>query len=763
MGINKQSSSGLAALGKLRIPINHSTALAYSALILILFIAFTLRLLPVRWEIPSGFIHLNEFDPYYQFMLTQHMVQDGLLSPYLGNGWTNMQVWFPFGLNTQTSLPALPMTAAALYSIISTLGIQVDLMSFCAMIPVIIGTLSCLIMYFIGKDMGGRTLGLFSAFILAMAPSWLQRSSLGFFDTEIPGLLGLLLFVFFFLRAIDGNKTLRSSLIYSVCSALALAYFMSGWGAAFYLLDLTVLFVIVLIALRRYTPRLLLSYSIVFGLSLLIATKVPYISLDYLVGGPILPVAAGFILLLIAEVLRNNLSARTKTILTGGSIAVIAGVFVVLGAMGVLSDIAGKFISVVNPLVRSAAPLIASVAEQTIPSWGGLYYETGIMILFFLFGLFFVLRNPTNRNIFLLLFSFSALYFSASMVRLLVLFAPAFALLVGLGIINMLKPFFTIIKESSNLSVKAKRKFVRVNKEYSAIAILFIFIILVSCFALTPQATYAQPRAIHGAYAPTSISSASLPIIPSETAPEWINALSWCQNNLQQSDVVVAWWDYGNWLSYLGNVTTLCDNTTANSTQIENVGFIYMANETQSLKMLSHYNPDRTQYVLVFTTIQISQSSSSTTSYQYTASFSQYGDEQKWAWMARISGSAMQRFIDTGYIPASLGWEDETSFQNITSSGTYEWTDQGLNSTIYKLLSYTKQLYCNEVSENLNQYGIVLSPDVAAETPMFFKPAFISGLDTSPYQYNGLVPLVGIYEIDWQGYQQAIANGTVKP
>ena len=28
------------------------------------------------------------------------------------------------------------------------------------------------------------------------------------------------------------------------------------------------------------------------------------------------------------------------------------------------------------------------------------------------------------------------------------------------------------------------------------------------------------------------------------------------------------WWDYGNWLSDLGNVTSLADNTTENATQI---------------------------------------------------------------------------------------------------------------------------------------------------------------------------------------------------
>jgi dolichyl-diphosphooligosaccharide---protein glycosyltransferase len=761
VGSNKEQSSGLAALGKLRIPVTHSTILCYSALILILVISFTIRFLPVRWEIPSTIIHLNEFDPYYQYMLTQHMIQDGLLSPYLGSGWTNMQVWFPFGLNTATSLPALPMTAAAIYSAISAVGIHVDLMSFCAMVPVVMGTIACLIMYFIGKDMGGKAVGLFASLFLALAPSWLQRSSLGFFDTEVPGLFGLLLFILFFMRAIDNNKSIRSSILYSVGSALALAYFMSGWGAAFYVVDLAVFFTVIMIALRRYTPRLMLAYSITFGLALFIATKVPYISLHYLVEGPIIPVAAGFVLLVVAEILRNNISAKTKTILTAGSVAVIALIFIVLGATGSLSDIAGKFISVINPFDRSSNPLIASVAEQTVPSWAGIYYDVGVMGLFFLVGLYFVLKNPTNRNIFLLLFSMTALYFSASMVRLLVIFAPAFALLVAMGVLGLLKPFFTIIKDTSNLAVKAKRRLTRVSKEYSGFAILLVFIILVSSFAFSPQAG-GEPRVIRGAYAPTSISGASLPIVPDEQAAEWLNALEWCQTNLKSTDVVVAWWDYGDWLSYLGNVTTLVDNTTANSTQIENVGFIYMASETQALKLLSQYGQDRVKYILVFETLQIASSSSS--SYVYTASPSSYGDEQKWAWMARISGSASTRFVQNGFISAADTWTNEEPFQTYDSAtNTQTWTDKGLNSTIYKLLSWTKQQYCESITNAISTQGALVQPDVAGVEPKYFTPAFISGEDTNPFKYGGIVPLVGIYEISWDKYNQDLASGLIRP
>ncbi len=385
-------ASGLKSFGKLRFKVNHSSVLAISALILILFIAFTIRILPMRWEIASGTIHLNEFDPYYQYSITNYMVQHGLFSPYTDH-WINYQQWYPSGLDMSNSLPALPMTAAALYQVVSFLGINVDLMAFCSVLTVVLGTLSVLLIYFIGKDMGGRALGLFAALFLALAPSFLQRSSLGFFDTEIPGVLGLLLFILLFLRSMDSKRSLRGSLIYSVGAALALAYFIAGWGAAYYILDLTALFAFVLVMLKRYDQRLLINYSVTMGLGLLIATQVPYIGLSYLTSAPMVPVAAVFIVLLVAELLRHNVSAKTKTIVAAATMVALVAAFAAIWLSGDLGRIAEKFFSVIDPFTRAAAPLIASVAEHRISAWGNLYYELGIGVLFFLVGLYFILKN----------------------------------------------------------------------------------------------------------------------------------------------------------------------------------------------------------------------------------------------------------------------------------------------------------------------------------------------------------------------------------
>jgi dolichyl-diphosphooligosaccharide---protein glycosyltransferase len=741
------AKDGLNSFKKFGFKLNHSRVIAISALILILFVAFTLRILPIRWEIAGGQIRLNEFDPYYQYSITKYMVTNGLFSPYT-NHWVNLQQWYPSGLDMSRSLPALPMTAAALYDIISFLGINVDLMAFCSLLTVVLGTLSCLIVYFIGKDFGGRAVGLLAALAMALAPSFLQRSSLGFFDTEIPGVLGLTLFILFFMRAMDSKRSQKQSLIYAGGAGLALAYFIAGWGAAYYVLDLTAVFAFVLVLLKRYDQRLLINYSLTMGLGLLIATQVPYIGLSYLTSGPMIPVIGVFLVLLIAELMRHNVSAKTRMTITAGSIVAIVVAFAGLWSLGYLGELASKFFSVIDPFARAAAPLIESVAEHRISAWGNLYYELGIGILFFLVGLYFTLKNPTNRNVFLIIFAATGLYFGSSMVRLLVLFAPAFALLMASGSIGLIKPFMTLLKEGSGPAIKTKRKLLRVSKEYSGLGVILIFIILMTQFAFTPQ-TGGIPRVYSSAYAPTAISASSLPVIPNEQVPQWLNMLSYTQNNLKSTDVVTAWWDYGYWLSILGNVTTLADNATVNSTQIENIGFSFMGTEQQSLKMLSSYGQDRVQYMLVFTVLYVQTASTSSGSTVYVATPAGLGDEGKWMWMARISGQAKDRLVNEGFMNSNTAWTDEYKFGNVSSStNMWEWNTQGQNTVIYKLMTTAAQKFANNTNGIVELYQTPV-------TPTYFDPVYVSGAEITSISNGVLIPLVALYKIDWAAYNAA--------
>jgi len=737
--VKEKNVSGIKSFEKFRPKTDHSSILTYAALTLILFLAFTIHLFPIRWEIDPATgksnLLLSEFDPYFQYRFTEYIVKKGFTSWI---SWVDYQRWYPQGFNiARAAYPGLPLTAALLYEIISILGVGIDLMSFCALFPAIMAILTSLAMYFLGKDIGGRPVGLLSALILALHPSYIQRTSVGFFDDETIGIFAMILFIFLFLRAIDENRHINSTIKYALASGLSLGYFCAGWGAAYYPIGVTALFTFILLLLKRYNLKILITYSITCGLGLFIAINVPKLSPAYLLTSAIMPVAVVFGLLCLAEISRNITTSRGKAIAAIALILMLVGGFTALSITGYIQNIAGKFISVINPFTREASPLIESVAEHRISAWGSLYYDLGIGILFFALGLFFMFRSPSNRNLFIIILGLTSLYFACSMVRLLVLFAPAFSLLAAVGINGLLRPFVTLLKEPPRIS---KRKYAGgyVGKEFSGVAIFLIFMILMSSYA------FPMPKVYRQVYAPTTISGGSLSLVPETPVQEWVNMLKWTRENLAATTVVCSWWDYGYWLTILGNVTTLADNATINSTQIENIGFTFMSNETQALRMLKLYNAD---YILVFVTID------------YNGNFANAGgDEGKWMWMARISGKAHDRLVSQGFIPEGEMWTDDFEkvrelFGNYTL-GTH-WADndkdgqidntelisasRGQSSTIYKLMTYAVERWKQE------QRGG--SPPTTKL--LYFEEAYIAGLDNDGYKYGGIVPLVCLYKINY--------------
>jgi len=736
--------NGLKSLGKLRIKISHGSVMTFSALLLILFVAFIIRIFPIKWEIQTGSIHLSEFDPYFQYRFTEYVVKNGFISwVWPPPGWIDTQRWYPGGISSTTGYPGLPFTAAFLYKIVSALGVNIDLMSFCSLFPTIMGMLACLAIYFLGKDIGGKPIGLLAALFLALSSSYISRTSLGFFDDETIGIFALIVFAFLFLRAIEENRPLSSSAKYAIGSGLTLGYFCAGWGAAYYPLGLTVLFVFVLILLKRYTQRLLLSYSLTFGLGLFIAINVPRLAPTYLTTIAILPIAGVFVVLCLCEVFRALTTSKLKGIFIIVFPAMLITGFVVLWQLGYMRNIGGKFIAVIDPLVRSASPLIESVAEQKISGWGSIYYEFGIAIIFFIAGFFFILRNLNNRNLFLLIFGLTSLYFAGSMVRLVVLLDPAFGLLAAVGIIGILKPFVTLLKEPPKIFTKKKYSLEHVGKEFSGTTLFLIFLILMTNLAFSPQ-TGGMPNVYRQAYAPITITAGSLSFVPNQPISAWMDALEWMKNNLQSTTVVCSWWDYGYWLTILGNVTTLCDNGTNNSTQIGLVGRVYMSNETQAVRILKEqfngpHGPPT--YILVFTTF-------ASTGQDYPVG----GDEGKWTWMAKIANSS--EMVRNLYADEWGEWEYKewtnstgqyNTFGNATAS-PFKWNAVGQNTTIYKLM------------ENAKSFLLYSTLGYTAPTLTYFKnPHFFGGpVATIGTDSSGntvyLCALVCLYEVDYAKY-----------
>ncbi len=720
--------NALTSIGVLRYRISHSSLIHISLLVIILVIAATIRLLPLRW----GF-QLSEFDPHMHYRLTKYMVDNGF---FAWRSWIDTMSWYPHGLDVSTAiLPGLATTAAAFYQIANALNLVPGpilssevyhpltadpVFNFVVIFPVIMATLTVLVMYFVGKDIGGKEVGLFSAFFLALSSAYISRTSLGFFDDETVGILGIILFMFFFLRSIEPERSNKNSFIYSIAGGLSLGYLFSCWGAARYPLGITLVFIPVLLIIKRYSSRLFVSYTTTFAVAILIAITVPKVGVSFLSEPTVLAVLGMFLILCIFEFSGKIKTSRNKKLFIYGFLALIVLIFITLSSLGLIGSLADKFIAVIDPGARvgetSVQQLLQSVQEHRPATWGSFYYDLGVGILFIPVGIYFALQNPTNRNIFLVIFGITSIYFAGSIVRLTLLMAPVVSILWALALVQIIKPFATILREGPAINKRKMRFRPHVGKEFSAAFIILMFLLMTITFVL-PSAGSSFPRVIDRAYSPTTIAASSLPLKPAEPVRDWLDALNWMRVNMESDDVVAAWWDYGYWITAIANKTTLADNGTGNTTQIGLIGKMFMSNETEAIKFLKEYDVD---YVVVFQT------------FRDDGSDAVYGDEGKWRWMARIPG-----LDDAQYGNYSLGidWTDTNNDGQIGSDELLV-NEKGNSTVLYKMMHYARDMVLNYGSNIQLEYfeEAYFSQEIGA-TPQF--------RDSQGY----FVPMVCVYKV----------------
>jgi dolichyl-diphosphooligosaccharide--protein glycosyltransferase len=674
------------------------------------------------------------------------MVDNGF---FAWTSWTDTMSWYPQGYDIGASIfPGLAATAAFFYQIANALNLAPapilssavyhpltadPVFNFCVLFPVFMATVTVLVIYFVGRDIGGKEVGLFSAFFLAVSSSFISRTSLGFFDDENVGIFGILLFIFFFLRSIDKDRSIKSTVTYAAAGGLALGYLFSSWGAARYPLGITLIFVLVMILLKRYSTRLLISYGTAFGVALGLAACVPKLGVGFLTEPTVLAVAGMFLVLCMIEVSRRITTPKSKMYFVIGFLALLVVGFVVLDSLGLVGSLGAKFYSVIFPSERmgesAVQQLVQSVQEHKPATWGSFYYDLGVGLLFVPIGLYFALQNPTNRNIFLAIFGVTAIYFAGSMVRLTLLMAPAMSLLWALALVQLIKPFVTILRARPTVSRRKMRLKPRVGKEFSAVFIILMFLLLTVTFVL-PSAGAKNPRVINRAYSPTTIAASSLPL--RAQVSDWLDTLNWIRVNLNEDDVVASWWDYGYWLTAIGNTTTLADNGTVNSTQIGMIGQVFMSNETEALKILNKFDErgdKKITHIVVFTTFGTQDEGQ--TLYDYG-----YGDEGKWRWMARIGG-----LDDNLYGNLTLGqdWIDTNDSGQYDEEDAVVVNELGNSTVIYKLMRYARDVLTT------GQSDIVLE---------HFERAYFSQEDAATLQwYPGsdsyFATVVCVYKINY--------------
>jgi len=135
----------------------------YLLIIGILALSFSLSFMIRAQPLEYGF-ELNEFDPFFNYRATQFMVENGLPA-YLE--WRDDLSWHPYGRDVSTtSQVMLHTTATMLYQIF---GMGTSLYDFTIWFPVVIGSLTTIVIFALVRTIGGTTAGLFSwAFCFAL-------------------------------------------------------------------------------------------------------------------------------------------------------------------------------------------------------------------------------------------------------------------------------------------------------------------------------------------------------------------------------------------------------------------------------------------------------------------------------------------------------------------------------------------------------------------------------------------------------------------
>src|SRR6266849_3393282 len=693
------------AAGRALRSIPRPTALHTAILVLVLAMAGIVRLLPLRWG-----AYVSEFDPYFNLNDMRHITANGWISWY---SYTISASWFPFGrAPVTTSYPGTSFTGSLFYQFLQTIGINTTVYQAAVYVPVALGIFAVLVTYFFAKDMWGKSAGLFAALFAAFNSSLISRTDLGFFRNEGVGIPTMILTFLFFLRAIQPQRSLKSTLVYSMLSSISLIYMSFSWGSFRYAAEVIGLFTLAMILLRRYTPRLFLSYGITVGFFLYTGTSIPDLGHSFLSEGTTLALIGVMALLVVMELAKLAPTTRGQLTVAGIFGAGIAASAYFIIYTNFLS-LGSKFLTAINPFLRNSIPLVASVAENRPSTWASFFLELGSILLLGLFGFFFAFQRLRDSDVLLIIFGTTAFYFAASLVRLTLVLGPAISTLAAITVVELGKPAMDIIQQSVIFSRRKLRFTTRVSREFSIGILIIVLILIVPSFI----------AAVQSAYTPVTIASSSLPV--RQSVGDWFQALTWMNNNLPSSSVVYAWWDYGYWISYNTGLHTLADNGTGNLTQIQAIATGFMLNESLAVHLLQRYG---VTHVAVFVSYNRGNLCGSTS-----VLFCGYGEDSKWYWMVRIGNGTV---IQT---PAGLATVGFTQVTDSSGASTYHRTITINKQTTDDVI--TTSVGGSPLPASNTLLGLLMrdgypggipggTADIGQSTPHFFTRAFSS---TSSY------------------------------
>ena len=220
----------------------------------------------------NGLPYMFELDSYYNYRLTQNLLDHGYLGDTKINGtqW-DLHSYYPPGVPLDYP-PFIAYLSAFIYYLINLFA-SIPLLNIVFWIPVFITPLSGVVAYFLVRkftnDFGAVAAGIF----VVTAPMYVLRTMAGWFDTDMFNILFPLLITWLFFEAVDHRSDLRKGILLAVVTAVSMFVFSLAWNGYQFMFYFIVLFSILYIiwckVKGRQVKNLFYIFSVFFLGSLL--------------------------------------------------------------------------------------------------------------------------------------------------------------------------------------------------------------------------------------------------------------------------------------------------------------------------------------------------------------------------------------------------------------------------------------------------------------------------------------------------------------
>jgi dolichyl-diphosphooligosaccharide--protein glycosyltransferase len=617
--------------------------------------------------------YLNEFDPYFDYRATKFIVDNGLDAYWQ---WHDTMSWYPEGRDVPgTSQAVLHITAAYLYQ---AFGRGMSLIDFTIAFPAIMGALTVIAVFALVRVLGGTSAGMFSALMMAFSPAIIQRGNLGWFKSEPLGLFFGILAMYLFISAIK-HKEIKYAIAKAIAGGLILGLANGSWGGIQYFSIPISLFFIALPFFRR-DLTIPMYVAIAFtAFTLVTAAAFPRPGVSFVLGLPGIAMMAGTAFLVIAFFAKKISGPMVQT-------RNVAFVLIAFVAIGMAFIVAGPYVSpsfrylnAINPFIGSIDPLVESVAEHFTPTVADYFVDFSVLLMFAGLGGWLAFRRRNDTAIFALLIGITGVYVSATFARLLVFASVGIIVLAGLGLYEVTRSIMAYRVATATPAATGPTRLTAATREErrrmefasrghstSGQVVKISYVIVMIMMLSIPMFYPSNSNWVSSADVPTAIANGGTGF--RVQSDDWINAMDWLSKNTEPNAVVASWWDYGYWITTLGNKPTLADNATLNHTRIQSIAKMFVSDEESGMKIAQDLKAD---YILVYVVGQVrfyGQLNATGTDAAAAAgddqrigiyTLGQGGDESKKQWFMRIGGFDEANYIEEdGFTPKPQFWNN---------------------------------------------------------------------------------------------------------